>query len=389
MMKQDFDYIIVGLGGLGSAALYWLSRRAHGSVLGLDQFEIGHVRGASQDHSRIIRLAYHTPAYVSLARQAYQSWDQLEKDAGEKFIITTGGLDFASKDSSIPISSYLQSLEICGISYELLDAAEIMRRWPPFRVSDDIHGLYQSDAGIVAADKCNAAHVRLAQEYGAQLHAGSPVTQIRPMTGEIEVKANGRIFRCRKLIITADAWSNSVLAHFGKRLPLTVTKEQVTYFRSPYLRDFQPDRFPVWVWLDEPCYYGFPVYGEQGIKAAQDVGGMETTAEGRTFAPDLAALHRVQDFLRKYLPAALGPILYTKTCLYTLLPDRDFVIDSVPGFPDVFVAIGSGHSFKFASLIGKILSEMATDGNTDCNIEPFKFSRPILQLDNPPKNFMI
>lgn len=388
-MKKSFEYIVVGLGGLGSAAAYWLSRRAGGEVLGLEQFAIGHPRGASQDHSRIIRLSYHTPAYVRLAQQAYQAWSELEEDAEEALVLRTGGLDFASRNSSIPMADYTRSLTACGIPFEILDAGEIMKRWPPFRLPEDVHGLFQAEGGIAPAARCNAAHIRQARAHGAVLRDHAPVTSVRPAGDRLEITAGEVTYGCRKLIITADAWSNTILAHFGLRLPLTVTQEQVTYFATPHLDHFLPERFPVWIWLDEPCFYGFPVYGEKGTKAAQDVGGEEVTAETRTFESNPAALARVEAFLRQYLPEALGPILYTKTCLYTLLPDRDFVIDTLPGHPNVALALGSGHAFKFASLIGKILSELACDGRTASHIEPFALDRPILRMEKPPKNFMV
>ena len=347
-MKRDYTYIVLGLGGLGSGAAYWLSRRAGGDVLGLEQYELGHVRGGSQDHSRIIRLSYHTAAYVRLAQQAYRAWATLETDAQEKLIVKTGGLDLAPHQSVIPLSDYINSLNACQVPFELLDAAQIMSRWPQFRLTDDIRGLYQPDGGIVPAAKCNAVHQRLAREHGATLLENRPITAVRPVNGEVEVVSGQTAYRCEKLIITAGAWSNSILSHFGLKLPLTVTQEQVTYFATPHLADFAPDRFPVWIWLDEPCFYGFPVYGEAGTKAAQDVGGREVTADTRTFEPDLAARQRLERFMNQYLPTALGPVIYTKTCLYTLPPDRDFVLDALPGHQNCFMAVGAGHAFKFA-----------------------------------------
>jgi len=388
-MSHDFEYIVLGLGGWGSAAAYWLSRRAGAGVLGLEQFELAHVRGESQDHSRIIRLSYHTPAYVELAKHAYQAWAEVEKDAGEQLVLKTGGLDFAPRESAIPLTNYSGSMDAAGVPYEHLDAAEIRRRWPQFAVTDDIHGLYQPQSGIAMAARGNAAHVRLARAHGATLIDRAPVEQIRPVGGEIEVTAAGVTYRCRRLVIAAGAWSNGALTHLGVHLPLRVTKEQVTYFATPHQADFQPDRFPIWIWMDDPCFYGFPIFGEPGPKAGQDAGGQEVTADTRTFEPDQAALKRTEDFLGKYIPKALGPIIYTKTCLYTLTPDRDFVVDTIPGHPEVAVGIGGGHGFKFASLMGRILSELAIDGRTGRNIEPFRIDRAILQLDNPPANYMV
>jgi sarcosine oxidase len=388
-VKRDYEYIVLGLGGFGSGAAYWLARRAGTEVLGLEQFELGHVRGESQDHSRIIRLSYHTPAYVELAKHAFRAWHEVERDAGEPLILRTGGLDLGPTRSAIPLHNYSKSMDAAGVAYETLDAGEIMRRWPPFRLTDDIHGLFQPESGIAMAAKGNAAHQRLAQAHGATLRDRSPVDSIAGDTGELHIRAGGQEYRCRHLIIAAGAWSNHALAHFGVRLPLTITQEQVTYFASPRMPDFQPQRFPIWIWMDDPCFYGFPVFGEPGPKVGQDAGGREVTTESRTYDTDTDALERVRGFLSRYLPGALGPILYTKSCLYTLTPDRDFVLDRLPQHPQVLVAIGGGHGFKFASLVGRILADMACDGHTAMHLEPFRIDRLILQQENPPRNYLV
>lgn len=268
-MKREFEYIVLGLGGFGSAAAYWLSKRVGAGVLGLEQFELGHVRGESQDHSRIIRLSYHTPAYVELAKHAYRAWAQLERDAGEQIVLKTGGLDFAPRVSAIPLSHYSGSMDAAGVSYEALDAAEIMRRWPQLHLTEDIHGLFQPESGIAMAARGNAAHQRVAREQGATLRERAPVEALRPLDGEIAVEAGGVQYRCRRLVIAAGSWSNRALAPFGVQLPLTVTQEQVTYFASPRPADFQPGRFPIWIWMDDPCFYGFPIFGEQGPKVGR------------------------------------------------------------------------------------------------------------------------
>ena len=388
-MKSDFEYIVLGLGGFGSAAAYWLARRVGTEVLGLEQFELGHVRGESQDHSRIIRLSYHTPGYVELAKFAYLAWAELERDSGEQVVLRTGGLDIGPRESAIPLSSYSDSMDAAGVRYERLDAAEIMRRWPQWRLQDDVHGLFQEQSGIAMAARANAAHVRMAREHGATLLDRTPVEEIRGHGAEVEVRTADATYRCRRLIVTAGAWSNRALASAGIELPLQVTKEQVTYFAAPEPDEFRPDRFPIWIWMDDPCFYGFPTFGEAGPKAGQDAGGRETTADARTFEPDAEALDRVVRFLERHLPGALGPVIYTRTCLYTLTPDRDFVLDVLPDHPEIAVAIGGGHGFKFASLVGQILSELSIDGRSLCDLTPFRIDRPILQLKDPPRNYMV
>jgi sarcosine oxidase len=388
-MKLDYEYIVLGLGGFGSAAAYWLARRVGAEVLGLEQFELGHVRGESQDHSRIIRLSYHEPHYVELAKHAYRAWAEVERDAGEQLVLKTGGLDLGPRESAIPLANYSDSLDAAGVPYERLDAGEIMRRWPQWRLDDDIHGLFQADGGIAMAARGNAAHQPMARAHGATLQERTPVDGIRPVRGEVEVLAGGRAYRCRRLVIAAGPWSNQALLPFGVHLPLRVTQEQVTYFTSPRPDDFGPERFPVWIWMDDPCYYGFPVFGEAGPKVGQDAGGEETGANTRTFERDEAAFERVVRFLERRLPSALGPVIYTRTCLYTLTPDRDFVLDTLPERRDVSVAIGGGHGYKFASVIGRILADLAVDGRSDHDLTPFRIDRAILQLADPPRTYMV
>jgi sarcosine oxidase len=385
----EFDVVVIGLGALGSAAAYRSALRVGDGVLGLEQFELGHDRGASQDHSRIIRRSYHTPGYVRLTAAAYRSWHEVEREAGQQLVFTTGGLDLWPPDAAIPMGDYVDSLQAEGVTFEELDAAETMRRWPPWRLADDVRVLFQPDGGLVAAMRCNDAHRRLAREHGATLADRTRVTAIETGGSEAIVRTDdGRAFACGKVIVTADAWTNELLDPLGAGLPLTVTQEQVTYFAPFDLAAFAPDRFPIWIWMDDPSFYGFPAFDGTGVKAAQDCGGRPVTAEARTFDPDPENFHRVRTFMEAHLPDALGPPV-TKTCLYTLPPDRDFVIDAVPGHPQVLVALGAAHAFKFASLIGRALADLAIDGATDLDLEPFRMDRPALTMDDAPIHWLI
>ncbi|HYC07615.1 MAG TPA: FAD-dependent oxidoreductase [Candidatus Binatia bacterium] len=300
--QRDRDVVVVGLGAFGSAAAYWLARSG-ADVLGLEQFELGHPNGASEDHSRIIRLSYHRPAYVRLARRAYETWAEVEREAGTTIVTRTGGLDVAPREAAIPLEAYTAAMTAEGVPFEHLDGPEISRRWPQWRLGDEHHGLYQVQSGLADPFRGNAAHRRLAVEHGATLRDRTPVTALRPVDGEVEVIAGDERIRAGTVVVTADAWTNELLAPLGRRLPLTITKEQVTYFACPDPAAFAPDRFPIWIWMDDPCFYGFPTYGEAGPKAAQDVGGTETTPAARTFDVDDAAFARVVGFLEHHLPA--------------------------------------------------------------------------------------
>jgi len=387
-VRNEYGAVVVGIGGIGGAAAYWLARRGV-DVLGLEQYELGHERGASQDHSRIIRRSYHTPGYVEAAGRAYEAWSALEEDSGERLIIRTGGLDLWPADAAIPLEDYTTSMSACGVAFEELDAAEVMDRWPQWKLDDEVRCIFQADAGIAPAATCNAAHRRMAAARGAELIERSLVTSIRSLEGAVEVVAEGRTIRAGHVVVAADAWTNGLLEPLGVRLPLTILREQVTYYASPRPEDFAPDRFPVWIWMDDPSFYGFPVYGEAGPKAAQDCGGKPTTAQGRSFKPDPEESARVDAFVAEHLPGAMGPPIAVKTCLYTLTPDRDFVLGAVPGHPRVLTALGAAHGFKFASLFGRILADLVLDGRTDVDLEPFRFDRPILAMEDPPTSWMI
>ena len=392
VMGRDWDAIVIGLGAIGSAAAYWLSRSLGDRVLGLERFELEHVNGASADHSRIIRLSYHRPDYVRLAKRAYETWTEVEAEAGERIVTTTGGLDIWPADAAIPMADYTDSLSSEHVPFEQLGASELRRRWPQWRIDDDVAAIWQRDGGLANPFKGNAAHRRLARARGATLRDRAHVTAIRDSGGgELEVVTQTATYRTARVVLAADAWTNGLLASFERRLPLTITREQVTYFACPDPAAFAPDRFPVWIWMDDPCFYGFPTYGEAGPKTAQDCGGEPVDPDGRTFERDEAAFERVAAFMADHLPGAVGPPIYTKTCLYTLTPDRDFVVDRLPEAPGVVVALGAAHGFKFASVLGRILAELGIDGRTPSapDLERFRIDRPILLEPDPATSWMV
>jgi sarcosine oxidase len=385
----DYRVGVLGLGGIGSAATYWASRRLGADVLGVEQFEFGHARGGSEDHSRIIRLSYHTPEYVELAKAAYDAWERVEVESGESLVLRTGGLDLAPAGATIGLEDYRASMAAAGVRFEELDADEVMRRWPQWRLDDDVTALFQERSGIAMASRANAAHRRLARDHGATIVEGSEVGGIGEVDGEVEIVVGGKPVRVGSLIVAAGAWTAPLLAGLGFHLPLEVTLEQVVYLASPDLLAFHPSRFPIWIWMDEPSLYGFPVFGEPAVKIAWDRCEIVTDPETRSFEPRLDVSEAVTGFATHYLPGAVGPVHLAKTCLYTLTPDRDFIVDRVPGTENVFAAVGAGHAFKFASLLGSILVELALDGETGHDIAPFRADRAILAEEDPVRSYMV
>jgi len=396
--RTDWDVVVVGLGALGSAAVYWASRRPGVRVLGLEQYELGHSLGASQDVSRIIRLSYHRPDYVRLARRAYATWAEVERESGTRVVLRTGGLDVGPREKDhgveIDLEAYIDSMRAEGVPFEILDAAEVMRRHPAWHLGDEHVGLFQPDAGLADPSRGNAAHRDLAVAQGATLRDGTRVVGIESrVDGTIGlVLDDGERLAAGRVVLATDSWTNELLEPLGARLPLTITQEQVSWFAprvDPAL--FAPSLFPVWIWMHEPSFYGFPTYGHGGPKIGQDVGGREVTNATRTFERDEDAHARVMAFLEAHLPGmAVEPFL-TKTCLYTLTPDRDFVVDALPEHPGVHVLLGSAHAYKFASVLGRIIVERALDGvsPSDPELAGFRIDRPILRDPSPRRTFVL
>lgn len=384
-----YDVIVIGLGGIGSGAVYWASRRPGTRVLGIEQFELGHDKGGSEDHSRIIRLSYHTPGYVELAKSAFAAWDEVERDSGERVVLRTGGLDLAPAGATIGLDDYRASMAAAGVDFEELDATEVMRRWPQWRLPESVTALYQDRSGIAIANKANATHRRMAVERGATLVQTSGVTRISESADGVVVETPEGRYAAAKVIIASGAWTNQLTSHLGVSFPLEVTQEQVVYFKARSPEEFRPEVFPIWIWMTDPSFYGFPEFGEPAVKVAWDRCEIVTTPEGRSFEPRQDVIDAVEGFVSEHLPGALGPVHLSKTCLYTLTPDRDFIVDRLPGTEGVFVAVGAGHAFKFASLIGRLLSDLALDGRSDTDLSPFAADRAILLEASPQRSYML
>ncbi|XP_064611531.1 monomeric sarcosine oxidase-like [Liolophura sinensis] len=382
-MKSHYDYIVVGCGGIGSSAVYWLSKRVGNGVLGLEQFKLGHVNGGSQDHSRIIRLQYNEAKYTRLTRDTYKAWEAVEQESGVQLVYKVGAIQFAKKSvMGATIDAYAEAMDANQIPYERWSGTELRRRFPQFTVGDETVCLWQKDGGLVDASMANAVQIQLARANGADILDNCPVIRIdRDDHGRTVVHTPKGMFSCKRVVVAAGAWINHVLGSVGVHIPVVVTQEQVTYFATPHVKEFTKAKFPVWIY-NSPKHdlYGLPIHGISGSKIGIDAGGNQVTPETRNFTPDPEREKACIHFLKSIIPRSLGPILESKTCLYTMTLDRSYVIDTLEsrGWPEIVFCCGAGHAFKFACLLGKILSELAIDGQTKYDVMAFTMNRPAI-----------
>ena len=373
-MPETYDVAVVGLGAIGSASAWQLARRGLG-VIAFEQYALGHELGASHDSSRILRHSYHTSDYVRLTFEAYRDWADLEAASDEELVTVTGGLDLFPPEAAISPAEYIASMVEVGVSFETLSVSDVAAQWPQWNLPEGTVALHQARTAIVPAARGTATMQRLARVDGARLVDQTPVHSLSPTRAGVDVNAGGRTYSCGAVVVCADAWTSRLLAPLGWDLPLTVTQEQVTYFAPEDLDTFAAQRFPVWIWMDDPSFYGFPTYGEATIKAAQDCGGPTVLPDQRESSVDEGMLGRLSAFMSQRLPAS-GRVVRSKRCLYTLTPDRDFVLAPVPGHERIVVGLGAAHGFKFAPTFGRRLADLAQGVAPGPELEAFRLDRP-------------
>lgn len=370
-----YDAIVVGLGAMGSAALYHLARSKL-RVLGLERFEPGHERGSSHGHTRIIRQGYFEhPSYVPLVQRAYSLWRELERATGRKLLTITGIAEIGPPDGVLVKGTLAASREH-GLPHQILTARELMRLYPAFRVPQDYVAVLQPDGGFVEAETGIRAHLQLATAAGAGIRTGERVLAIEDVGHCVRVRTERRMLEAGRVIITAGAWTTSLLPELP--LPLHATRQVLLWVRPSQPELFRTGWFPVFmIESADGIHYGFPLHGDDLMKLAKHHHRSETvdpeSYDRRVSEADEAL---VLQPLRRFLPATAGPVVTSKTCLYTMAPDGDFVIDRVPGRPNIVVASPcSGHGFKFAPAVGQALVELAFGGRTGLDLSRFRIGR--------------
>jgi sarcosine oxidase len=375
---MTYDAIVLGLGGMGSAALSHLARRGW-NVLGLEQFNIGHALGSSHGQTRIIRTAYHEhPSYVPLVRRAFDLWNDLEQRRNEYGLLSSCScINIGPNDGEV-VRGVQAAAAQHDLPIETLSASEIQDRFPAFRVPPHMSGALESNAGILKVEECVKAHIADALNTGtATVQDHEPVLSWRAIGQGVEVTTAKGTYSAGKLIACAGAWATQTLKNLG--VPLTVMRQVMQWFDpGPAAESFSRVRFPIFL-VDSPegFFYGMPRLDELGVKCARHYGAPELPSpEGvnREILPTDDA--PVRNFLQQFLPDAAGPRTRAEVCMYTLTPDKHFVIDVHPEYPAVMVAAGfSGHGFKFAPVVGEILADLAEHGQTKHDIGLFSANR--------------
>ncbi|MBW4566998.1 MAG: N-methyl-L-tryptophan oxidase [Tolypothrix carrinoi HA7290-LM1] len=378
-MTQNFDAIVLGAGAMGSAAAYYLAKQKQ-RVLLLEQFELNHQKGSSYGESRAIRYMNNHPIYINLMRSAYPLWFALEEEAKEKLYVKTGGLDISQPEQPSFQAMY-KSADEAKLDYEYLTGVEVRKRFPQFYPDEEMHALYHPDSGYLRASRCVLAHTRLAQKLGATLIDQTPVTSILTLESGVTVQTVKESYTADRLVLSAGSWASALLAQMQLNLPLSVMPIQLAFFEATPHEEFVSDRFPVFYFHIQDDYgempYGIAADSGKGIKISPFYGYETVSSPSQVdYTPSQKWIEQIRQFARRYIPGADGPLISTRRCLYTMTPDKHFIIDSHPDYPHVVIAAGfSGHGFKFSTLVGKILADLALEGKTEHDTSLFKLSR--------------
>jgi sarcosine oxidase len=371
----QFDVVVVGLGAVGGAALHQLARRGV-KVAGIERFVPGHDRGSSHGESRIIRLGYFEhPSYVPLLRRTYALWRELEAASATKLLHLTGIAEIGPPGGTV-VSGTLAASRMHGLPHEMMDAAETMRRFPAFKIPSDYVGVFQPDGGFIAIEPAISVMLSQAQAAGAEIRTSVEVLSIAQHGGGVRIETTQGDIDARNVIVAAGPWIKQLLPDLPA--PLRVTRQVMAWFQPLDPAPFVNGRFPVFLLESRHgVHYGFPPFVNGAVKIAKHYHRDELAdpdGVDRTVSSSDEAL--IRPAIEEHIPAANGPIAAAQTCLYTMTPDHDFLIDRLPGARNIIVASPcSGHGFKFAPVVGEILADLTLSGGTRHDISRFRFNR--------------
>ncbi|EZH65901.1 methyltryptophan oxidase [Bacillaceae bacterium JMAK1] len=380
-MRTNYDVIIVGAGSMGMAAGYYLSKQGV-QVLLIDRDDPPHINGSHHGDTRIIRHAYgEGREYVPLALRSQTLWDELETFFPDPIFINTGVIGFGPATSPFLHESIASANEY-NLTYELLTADEANERWPGLSLTEGMQVFFEPHSGVLYSENSIRAYRTLAIEQGATLLTNTPVESVSATSNGALVTAADVTYTADKLIISAGAYNPDLWSQLGLTIPLTPTRQSVAWYHANQER-YGVNHFPAFfASFHDREYYGFPDFDGTGLKIGRhDIGkSIHPSYIDRTFGSERDDESATRQFLETYMPDAAGPLNQGKICMYTRTPDLNFILDRHPKYPSIILAGGfSGHGFKFASVIGELLSSLATDQEHGYDLRPFSIQRDALQ----------
>ena len=370
-----YDCIVIGLGGMGSASLFELSSKGQ-NVLGIEQFDIGHDKGSSHGLSRIIRLAYWEGIeYVPLVLRAHDRWIELEKTYNEKLLNITGALDIGL-ESSETISGSLKACREFDIPHEIFTSTELSKKFPAYLLPEEYSSVFQKDGGFLVPESCIKMYVNESINNGADVKQNCKVLGWESDGNIVTVSTSDGNFKTKKLVITAGAWTGILQDEMSRFL--TPERQVVSWFKPESPEYYNSDQFPVFnMEVPEGRYYGFPIHHYEGTKIGR-YGHLKENINPDSISREITDLDiaTLRVPMEKYFQPTNPEPLFSQVCMFTNTPDEHFVLDYLPGNDNVFIASGfSGHGFKFASVIGELISDLMVDGGTEFDLGLFSLDR--------------
>lgn len=387
-MENKFDTIVLGLGAMGSAAVYQLAKRGN-KVLGIDQFSPPHIFGSSHGDTRITRQAIgEGEQYTPIALRSYEIWQEIEKETGKKLLEMNGGLIISSgaKTAINHVENFFENTVAAAkkynIKHEILDATQIRKRFPQFNVQDNESGYYEYNAGFLRPEECVGAQIFLAEKYGATIHKNEKVESFSEKNGIVSVKTNLGEYEAKKLIISAGPWFPALIEDEYSKFFKVIRQVLFWFDIKTSIERFEPKNFPIFIWElqgNKQGMYGFPAIDGQngGVKIASEQYETTTTADTvnrEVSKEEIKAMY--ENFIAPYFPDLSDKCVKAISCLYTVTPDSHFVIDKHPQYQSIILASPcSGHGFKHSAAIGEILAQLVIDGKSKIDISSFNIGR--------------
>lgn len=387
-MENKFDTIVLGLGAMGSAAVYQLTKRGN-KVLGIDQFSPPHIFGSSHGDTRITRQAIgEGEQYTPIALRSYEIWQEIEKETGKKLLEINGGLIISSgaKTAINHVENFFENTVSAAkkynIKHEILDAAQIRKRFPQFNVQDNESGYYEYNAGFLRPEECVGTQISLAEKYGATIHKNEKIESFSEKDGIVSVKTNLGEYEAKKLIISAGPWFPALIEDEYSKFFKVIRQVLFWFDVKTSIERFEPKNFPIFIWElqgNKQGMYGFPAIDGQngGVKIVSEQYETTTTADTvnrQVSKEEIRAMY--ENFIAPYFPDLSDKCVKATSCLYTVTPDSHFVIDKHPKYASIILASPcSGHGFKHSAAIGEILAQLVIDGKSKIDISSFSIKK--------------